>query len=133
MKLRVNPMVFAAALGLLGPAALEDEDGDRGPIGLWQRDPDAPDAEGASSLGERIEVLALEDRFFIDDGQGAGLTDQGSWSRLSDGSLRQELVLDSARVLREFKAEADSLAVHTQVERDGDRVASVSYYSRRSG
>ena len=132
MKLRVNPMVFAAALGLLGPAALEDEDATTGPVGLWERSGEDPTATAPGDLGDRIEVLALEDRVYIDEGLGHGLSDHGSWSRLSDGTLRQELVVDSARVRREFRAEADSLAVHTEIELNGDLSASVSRYTRRS-
>lgn len=132
VKLRVNPMVLAAALGLLGPAALEEEEGSPGPVGLWVRTPGDAEPSLPGGLGERIEVLALEDRVYIDDGRGAGLADQGSWSRLTDGSLRQELVVDSTRVLREFRAEADGLAVHTQVEHDGGLMESVARYTRLS-
>lgn len=134
LKLRVNPLVLAAALGLLGPAALEEEEANAGPVGLWLRspgaDPSAPSAAG--ELGERIEVLALEDRFFIDDGLGSGLADQGSWSHLKDGALLQELRVDSGRVLREFRAEADGLAVRTRVEQDGSSIESISRYTRLS-
>ena len=41
LKLRVNPLVLAAALGLLGPAALEEEEVNAGPVGLWVRAPGA--------------------------------------------------------------------------------------------
>ena len=132
LKLRVNPLVLAAALGLLGPAALEEEEVNAGPVGLWVRAPGAAPVAAQGELGERIEVLALEDRFFIDDGLGSGLADQGSWSHLKDGALLQELRSDSGRVLREFRAEADDLAVLTRVEQDGGLVESVSRYTRLS-
>lgn len=117
MKVRVNPLVLAAALGLLGPAALDEES--PGPVGLWRRDGDDPPAP--SGLGERIEVLAIEDRFFIDQGLGTGLEDAGRWTRLDDGALIQELQVDGARVRREFRAEEDSLSVRTQIEAEGSR------------
>ncbi len=39
MQLRVNPMIVAAAFGLLGPAALADDDREEevGVAGLWSR------------------------------------------------------------------------------------------------
>ncbi len=118
MKVRVNPLVLAAALGLLGPAALDEET--PGPVGLWRREGGAPDAS-ADQLGERIEVLAIEDRFYFDEGQGTGLADAGTWTRLADGALVQELALGSALVRREFRAEEDILAVRTLVQSDGER------------
>lgn len=119
MKLRVNPLVLAAALGLLGPAALEAEEDADSPVGQWRRsDPGGDFFPGR--LGEQIEVVAIEDRVFIDDGLGAGLADRGTWTRSDDNALRQDLSLASQHVSREFRAEQGALAVITRVEEGGE-------------
>lgn len=118
MKVRVNPLVLAAALGLLGPAALDDEQ--PGPVGQWRRESQPKETEGGQ-LGERIEVLAIEDRYFIDDGLGMGLADAGTWTRMADGALVQELSTPGTVLRREFRAEDDSLAVRTVVDVDGQQ------------
>lgn len=98
LKVRVNPLVVAAALGLLGPAAME-EDEPTGPVGLWQRAEDGtPGFPGR--LGERIEVLAIEDRVYVDGGDGAGPLSDWTWPnsealvvsrQVEDAAIRQEL------------------------------------------
>lgn len=113
MKLRVNPLVLAAALGLVGPAALEDESS--GPVGLWQRATPPADPKG-DRLGQRIEVLAVEDRVFIDDGLGMGLADSGTWTHLDDGGLVQVVDHGDMVLRREFRVDDDNLAVRTRVE-----------------
>lgn len=127
MKVRVNPLVLAAALGLLGPAALEDEE-KAGPVGLWLRT--GPQDARPAGLGDRIEVLAIEDRVFIDEGLGAGLADAGSWTRLDDGVLVQELRVEGATLRREFRAEEGSLAVRTQLHDGEQQHAFETWYTR---
>ena len=113
MKLRVNPLVLAAALGLLGPAALDEDTAS--PVGLWLRATPPLDSRG-DQLGQRIEVVAVEDRVFIDDGLGGGLIDRGTWTKLDDGALLQVVELGETVLRREFRVGDDNLAVHTRVE-----------------
>lgn len=127
VKLRVNPLVLAAALGLVGPAALDEDV--PGPLGVWRRDGPDPDLKDAG-LGDRIEVVAVEDRVFIDEGLGAGLADHGTWTRLDDGVLVQELQAHGAHLRREFRADADNLAVRTWVEVEGERRDFQAHYTR---
>src|SRR4029453_16734236 len=89
MKLKVPPVVFAAALGLLGPAALDDseEGADRGVDGLWKRSAGSPDEARAGALGDRIEVVRIEDKVLLDDGSGRLDENAGSWT-LGPASLR---------------------------------------------
>lgn len=115
MKLRVNPLVLAAALGLIGPAALEEEN--YSPVGLWVRATPPQESRG-DRLGQRIEVVAVEDRVFIDDGLGMGLADSGTWTHLDDGGLLQVVDHEGTVLRREFRADEENLAVRTQVVSD---------------
>ena len=116
LKLRANPLVFAAALGLLGPAALADDEEEtevRGPAGLWQRSATADGA--AATLGDRIEVIQVDDAVIFDDGSGVLSYDQGTWTHGDEGALRQELVVGDAVVTRAFRVEGDALEITTVV------------------
>jgi hypothetical protein len=120
MKLKVPPVVLAAALGLLGPAALDDTDerSERGVDGLWKRATGAPDSARAGALGDRIEVVRIEDKVLLDDGSGR-LDDQaGSWT-VGPDILVQSLDVAGAQVVREFALDGDQLTVEVRVERDG--------------
>lgn len=113
MRIKVSPLVVAAALGLLGPAALaeEDERDDQGLAGVWQRKRDGR-ASSPLQLGDRIEVIPFEGTVLLDDGaQGP----RGDWTVQGD-LARQELVVDGHRVTRQFHADGDELAVQTTVE-----------------
>lgn len=131
LKLRVNPLVLAASLGLLGPAALADEDESDRPAGMWRRDDDGAD-NNAARLGDRIEVICVEDRVLLDDGSGAGVADVGQWTHIDDERLSQELVVDNSVVRREFRAEGDALEVRTSVIRDGVVEAYTDRFTRLS-
>lgn len=114
MKLKVNPLVVAAALGLLGPAALADEDDeDRREArlaGLWKRS--GPSLPSPGRLGDALQVITVEGRVLLDDGSGSA----HAWDAAEDGPLLQELRVDGARVTRRFEAEGDQLEVHTTVD-----------------
>jgi hypothetical protein len=127
MKLRVNPLVLAAALGLLGPAALAEEE--QGPVGLWQRATPPQESKG-DRLGQRIEVVAVEDRVFIDDGLGMGLADSGTWTQLDDGGLLQVVAQGDTVLRREFRVDDDSLAVRTRVESADGRLDYEATFTR---
>ena len=120
MKLKVPPVVLAAALGLLGPAALDEseEGADRGVDGLWKRSPGAPDGEREGALGDRIEVVRIEDKVLLGDGSGRLDENAGSWTVRPD-SLVQSLDVGGAQVVREFALDGDHLTVDVRVERDG--------------
>lgn len=113
MKLKVNPLVVAAALGLLGPAALvEDEESDQqGIAGVWKRSGEASSLP-SSALGDEIHVVPFEDSVVLDDGVGGP---QGTW-QLDEGPARQQLCVDGRRVTRTFAASGDRLDVHVTVE-----------------
>jgi hypothetical protein len=119
MKLKVPPVVFAAALGLLGPAALEDSDEgtERGVSGLWKRAGGSPAGPTTGALGDRIEVVRIEDRVLLDD--GSGLDEAGGTWTVGPDSLVQSLEVTGAHVTREFALDGDSLTVEVRVERDG--------------
>lgn len=118
MRITVNPLVVAAALGLLGPAALAEDDEleSNGIAGVWQRTgasaPSSALHSGSLSLGDRIEMIPFEGRVLLDDGSAGH---QGEWSQDVDGMHRQELVLDGKTVSRSFQADGDQLAVRTIV------------------
>jgi hypothetical protein len=125
VKLKVPPVVLAAALGLLGPAALDDSDerADRGVSGLWKRANGSPGAlptggAKAGALGDRIEVLRIEDKVLLDDGSGRLDENSGSWTVGAD-SLVQLLDVAGVQVVREFALDGDHLTVEVRVERDG--------------
>lgn len=118
MKLRANPLVVAAALGLLGPAALADEDVDRTPVGLWRRVQPAPQ-QFPGQLGDQIEVVAVEQRILLDDGSGTLTEPPGSWVFPSETRFVQSLQLNDAVVERAFFADGDALQVKTRIEADG--------------
>lgn len=114
MKLAANPLVVAAALGFLGPAALADDEIDDGSVvGVWTR------AETATAspvdLGRTIELFPLEDQLVVDDGNGAA----AAWTRLDDTAAQQELVVDGAQVRRTLRLSGDALALEAHVTRDG--------------
>lgn len=119
MKLKVNPLVVAAALGLIGPAALaeEEDDAHRGSMaGMWRRSGEAPPPVDAG-LGEEIQVVELEDRVMLDDGVGGP---QGTWTVMPDGG-QQELLVEGRRVTRTFAAHGDRLDVLVTVEHGDQR------------
>lgn len=114
MQLAASPLVVAAALGLLGPAALTDDDPDvGGVVGVWTRV--APAAPAAADLGRTIELIPVEDQLLLDDGSGSA----AAWSRLDARQAVQELVLDGARVRRTLRLDGDALALEAHVTRDG--------------
>ena len=120
MKLKVPPLVLAAALGLLGPAALDDTDegADRGVDGLWKRSAGSSDAARAGALGDRIEVVRIENKVLLDDGSGRLDENAGRWT-VGPDSLVQSLDVAGAQVVREFALDGDHLTVEVRVERDG--------------
>lgn len=128
LKLRVNPLVLAASLGLLGPAALADDDERDRPAGMWRRADAGPDR--GPGLGDQIEVICVEDRVLLDEGLGAGVSDAGQWTRLGDAGLAQELSVTDGHVRREFHAEGDALEVRTSLTRDGVVEAWTERYTR---
>lgn len=130
MKLKVNPLVVAAALGLLGPAALADEDEvevDRPTLaGVWKRSGGEVD-EASARLGEEIQVIELEDRVVLHDGVGGP---QGTWTVAAQGPARQELTVEGRRITRTFEASGDRLDVQVTVEDHGQRTVFHQTYQR---
>lgn len=114
MRLMVNPLVLAAALGLIGPAALaEDEDkndqGDR-LAGVWQRR--AGGEQSSLALGDRIEVIPFDGSVLLDDGASGP---NGAWTLDDAGGASQQVSLDGRQVVRHFSAQGDTLDVQTTV------------------
>ena len=132
VKLSVNPLVVAAALGLLGPAALVDEDESSSEqlAGTWKRAGEAPGE--ATQLGGLIEVIEVEDRVLLDD--GTSLTrSQEQWARTEDDALgaTQSLVLDGASIERTFRVEGDDLLVTTRVLSTSDSAPTMAEADER--
>jgi len=112
MRIDAHPLVVAAALGLLGPAALAEDEAPTGLVGEWERSEGAEAAAHPEALGERIEVIPVEEHFVLN---GAESADQGSWTRLSDGYALQVVVQGDLEVRRSFSADGDTLVVRTEV------------------
>ncbi len=124
VKLSVNPLVVAAALGLLGPAALVDDDEPTSEqfAGTWKRAGDAPGE--ATQLGRLIEVIEVDDQVLLDDGTSLTRTHE-HWTRVEDDALAatQSLVLDGESIERTFRVEGDALIVTTRVLSSTDEQA----------
>lgn len=112
MRLKVNPLVVAAALGLLGPAALSDEDEEapKGLAGVWHRR--GGGERSPLPMGDRIEVIPFEGTVLLDDGAHGP---NGLWTLATPSQASQELRLGETTVRRTFEVDGDSLAVRTTV------------------
>jgi len=134
IKINASPLVIAAALGLLGPAALfEDEDIEE-LGGLWERIPVGESIVSEVSLlpgqlGERIQILPLDDRYVLDEGNGrdAGVS---TWS--VEPVILQALNIEDAAITREFHPDGDALEVRTVVSQEGEVLKYVDLYTRVS-
>ena len=117
MKVEVHPLVVAAALGLLGPAALaEDETAPvTGFAGLWSRVGQAPPPADVVSadvrLGAELEVIPVDDRLILDD----GFSEDASWTVGPSGTATQVVVVGGNRVTRELTQDGQTLEVRTTV------------------
>ncbi|MFT4979577.1 MAG: hypothetical protein ACI8S6_005489 [Myxococcota bacterium] len=136
IKIKTNPLVLAAALGLLGPAALADDDDDGDMIGgMWQRSlgtdsttETLPSSPLPARLGHQIQLLPVENAFVIDDGNHGP---NGCWDT-QDGVV-QILQSDAGRVTREFSTAGDALTVHTIVNCSGtEEIVYTDVYTRVS-
>jgi|GEM_PF-2667628 len=131
MHIKVNPLVLAAALGLIGPAALADDESETDTdclAGVWQRDgEDRPHSPVA--LGNRIEVIPFEETVLLDDGANGPL---GSWTVDSLALARQVLVVGGTQVTRSFEAQGDRLAVRTTVQDGADATEYLDVFSRQA-
>lgn len=127
MRIDAHPLVVAAALGLLGPAALAEDDPVEGIGGEWSREGAAPAA--AASLGASFEVIPVEEHFVIGGLEGE---DQGTWTRMSEARAVQVVSLDGREVRRSFAAEGDVLVVRTHVQAEGAEASYVERFNRRS-
>jgi hypothetical protein len=128
MKLNASPLVVAAALGLLGPAALAEDEGDEeGVAGVWTRIGGGPPEATPAPPAARIELIPFEDRLLVDDG-----TRSDAWQREGDARAVQELVVDGATVRRTLALDGDQLVVETTVTRGDDRDAWRTAYAREA-
>ena len=131
IKIKTSPMVLAAALGLLGPAALADDDDDAGdtPLaGMWERSGDA-EARPAR-LAAQIHLLPLEDAYVLDEGRPTTASPRGSWR--TDGAVVQTFELDGASVSREFQPDGDAMTVRTVITQQDAKVEYTDVYTRIS-
>lgn len=130
MKISAHPLVVAAALGLLGPAALTEDDALDELAGTWAVDDleaaRLTDLDPAFDLGPTLEVIPVEDRILIDIPSQVSL----SWSREGEAVARQELELDDAHITRSLEVDGDALRLVTVVERAGERHSHERTYSR---
>ena len=114
MNLAANPLVVAAALGLLGPAALMDDDAPNGDVaGIWTRSSDAHPS--AADLGDSFELIPVDDQLMLDDGSGSA----AMWTRLDDHAAEQELLVDGTTVRRTLRLDGDALSLEAHVTRNG--------------
>lgn len=132
MKLEVHPLVVAAALGLLGPAALADDESDQptGFAGIWSRVSKASEAPtaggGALQLGEELEVIPLDGRLILDDGS----REDASWTIGPTGTATQVMVVDGTRVTRELTQAGQVLEVRTTVHGGAEPTVLLDSYTR---
>ena len=132
MKIEVHPLVVAAALGLLGPAALADDDIEHpaGFAGLWSRVGPAAAASILGNvrlqLGAELEVIPVADRLILDDGS----REDGSWTVGPTGTATQVLVVDGHRVTRELTQAGQTLEVRTTVHAGAQPTVLLDCYTR---
>jgi hypothetical protein len=123
MKISAHPLVVAAALGLLGPAALADDDEPAGLGGVWAR----ADGDGQSrSPGARIEIIPVEDRLWVDGGEAGAAT----WTRLDADRASLDRTDGAARIQHLIEADGDHLVVRTRVCESGSCVEYDERYVR---
>ncbi len=129
MRIDAHPLVVAAALGFLGPAALADDDfGDaEGQMaGVWTRMSTTANTAVAATAGARLEIIPVEDRLVVDAGsEGASM-----WERLDDDRAELRLEQDSAHIVRTLRIQSDNLIVNTRVCHDGTCVEFDERYDR---
>lgn len=124
LKIKTNPLVLAAALGLLGPAALADDEEDTRISGVWSRT--SVDVQPMPArLGEQLQVLPVDDAFVIEDGSHAPV---GAWN--IENGITQVVSFDEQTVRREFSTQGDDLYVHTVVTLNGLELAYDDVYTR---
>ncbi len=127
MRIDAHPLVVAAALGLLGPAALADDEtgpGRDGPLsGVWSR---AASAEVADTAGARLELIPVEDRLLVDAGDDGAAT----WTLLDDGRAQLRVDGPEHRLERTLAVEADRLVVSTRLCQNGTCVEFDEQYRR---
>ena len=156
IKVQANPLVLAAALGLLGPVALADDDdnlSDGNTIGgVWTRSPDLsnpdlsnPDLSTPSQsvpssdtaalparLGPQIQLLPIDDAFIIDDGTevSCGAThSNGSWN--TSNGITQTISCPDGQIRREFHTEGDALTIYTVITHDdAQEISYTDVYTR---
>jgi hypothetical protein len=122
MRIDAHPLVIAAALGLLGPAALA-EDEPEGLGGTWDRgesegecEGNRPCAESGLDLGQTLEIIPVEDRLLIEGPHG-----EDAWSRVGEDQAQLVVSMGDTRVSRSLRLNGESLVVRTVVERSGER------------
>jgi hypothetical protein len=118
-------------LGLLGPAALTDDDSDRptGFAGIWNRvgpAPAAPAVGEALRLGAELEVIPVDDRLILDDGS----SEDASWTVGPTGTATQVVVVDGNRVTRELTQAGQTLKVRTTVHAGEQPMVLLDCYTR---
>jgi hypothetical protein len=128
MRIDAHPMVVAAALGLLGPAALADDDlsvdtASQGVSGVWSRTDAAPQGDTA---GARLEIFPMEDRLVVD----AGTDGAAMWTPLDDGRAQLRIETGAQSLERTLAVEADQLVVNTRLCQDGTCVEYSETYTR---
>lgn len=126
IKVKANPLVIAAALGLLGPAALMDDEEDAGLGGMWQRSPTSSIDQQPARLASQIQLLPIDNRYVLDQGTASG--PQGSWT--TKPPITQIVREDGVSISRQFTMDGDDLTVRTVVDQDDQRVEYTDVYTR---
>jgi len=128
IKISANPLVIAAALGLLGPAALADDDEEKGLGGIWER-ADGNTAAQPARLGQQIQLLPMEGSYLLDEGT-AQANPKGTWQ--TDSGVVQTFPLEDTSVSREFESAGDDLHVRTVIVRDEPTIEYTDVFPRIS-
>lgn len=134
MKIGAHPLIVAAALGLLGPAALAEDDAPsddalEGIAGQWVlagQGSAAPLSEAAPAL----EIIPFEGRLLVDDGGTSPTAAPRSWV-VEPAGATETWSAAGRTITRRFTVDAEGLHVTTRVATDaGTLTESAARYDR---
>jgi hypothetical protein len=116
MKIGAHPLVVAAALGLLGPAALADDDlpppdGADGIAGQWVL---ARAASPGVAAAPALEIIPFEGRLLVDDGGASPSTAPRTWV-VDEAAATETWSTAGCTITRRFAVDADGLRVTVRV------------------
>jgi hypothetical protein len=118
MKIGAHPLIVAAALGLLGPAALAEDDApsDEAPEGIagqWVLAGPATDVPSADAA-PALEIIPFEGRLLVDDGGTSPTAAPRSWV-VEPAAATETWSAAGRTITRRFAVDAAGLHVTTRI------------------